>query len=140
MRNSRCNVLMLLMALFASMVPAAGQTRTGGIKIEVKDPTGKGMQAEGKLEGVGTGLILNFQTDEHGTYVFEMLPYGRYRLEVSREAFATQSTLMDVQSEATVSRTLTMAIGTTAYKVDVISATPLQGVDLLLKDVAAPVQ
>jgi outer membrane cobalamin receptor len=39
-----------------------------------------------------------------------------------------------------MTRTIVMAIGPAAYKVDVISATPLQGVDLLPKDIAAPVQ
>ena len=135
----RCSRLLLIVIFLAWMIPAAGQTKTGEIRMEVKDPSGKAMQAEGKLEGLGTGLTQNFQTDDQGIYVFSMLPYGRYRLEVSREAFATQSTLIDVQTE-TVSRTVTMAIGASAYKVDVISATPLQGVDLLLKDIAAPVQ
>ena len=140
MRDLRCNHLLLIVMILASMTSAAAQTKTGEIRIEVKDPSGNAMQAVGKLEGIGTGVARSFQTSDDGTYVFGMLPYGRYRLEVSRDAFATQSTLIDVQSDAPISRTVTMAIGAAAYKVDVISATPLQGVDLLLKDVAAPVQ
>src|SRR5262245_21577675 len=136
MRDLRCNHLLLIVMILASMTSAAAQTKTGEIRIEVKDPSGNAMQAVGKLEGIGTGVARSFQTSDDGTYVFGMLPYGRYRLEVSRDAFATQSTLIDVQSDAPISRTVTMAIGAAAYKVDVISATPLQGVDLLLKDVA----
>src|SRR5262245_12852548 len=140
MTGLSCNRLLLIVILLCATISAAGQTKRGEIRIEVKDPSGKAMQAAGKLEGLGTGVTRSFQTDEQGTYVFGMLPYGRYRLEVSRDAFATQSTLIDVQSDTAISRTLTMAIGAAAYKVDVISATPLQGVDLLPKDVAAPVQ
>ena len=92
MRDPRCSRLLLIVMLLVSTIPAAGQTKTGEIRIEVKDPSGKTMQAEGKLEGLGTGLMQNFQTDDQGIHVFSMLPYGRYRLEVSREAFATQST------------------------------------------------
>src|SRR5262245_57184328 len=136
MTGLSCNRLLLIVILLCATISAAGQTKRGEIRIEVKDPSGKAMQAEGKLEGLGTGVTRTFQTDDQGTYTFGMLPYGRYRLEVSRDAFATQSTLIDVQSDTPTSRTLTMAIGAAAYKVDVISATPLQGVDLLLKDVA----
>ena len=122
------------------VISTAAQTRSGEIRIEVKDPSGSPMSAQGKLEGVGTSTSRTFETDGQGAYVLSTVPYGRYRLEVSRDGFATQSMLIDVQSDTPVSRTVTLAIGTSAYKVDVVSATPLQGVDLQLQDIAAPVQ
>ena len=65
---------------------------------------------------------------------------GRYRLEVSRDGFATQTTLIDVQSETAVSRTIAMAIGRLGVQSGCCSATPLPGVELQLQDIAAPVQ
>jgi outer membrane receptor protein involved in Fe transport len=130
----------LVTFLLAAVVLAAGQTKTGEIRIEVKDPTGSGMQASGKLVGVGSDVDRSFETDGTGGYTFSMLPYGRYRLEVSRDGFSTQSTLIDVQSETAVSRAITMAIGASAYKVDVVSTTPLPGVEQQLQDIPAPVQ
>jgi len=132
--------LLLISILAATILPAAGQARTGAIKIEVRDQFGNAMEAGGKLEGAGTGVDRSFQTDAEGTYIFDMLPFGRYRLEVARDGFATQSALIDVQSEVAVTRVLTLAVGASAYKVDVISATPLPGVELMIKDIAAPVQ
>jgi outer membrane receptor protein involved in Fe transport len=130
----------LATCLFAAAVIAFGQAETGEIRIEIKDPTGNNMQASGRLTGVAAGLDRFFETDERGSYTFTMLPFGRYRLEVSREGFATQSTLIDVQSAAPVSRTITMAIGGSAYSVDVVSATPLPGVEQQLQQIPAPVQ
>ena len=58
------------------------------------------------------------------------LPYGRYRLEISKAGFATQSVLIDVQSATPISRTITMALGAQTAKVDVVATTPLRGIDL----------
>src|SRR5262245_34885077 len=140
MTNFRWKALSLLVIFLASVISAAGQAKTGEIRIEIKDPAGNALLAEGKLVSLATGIDRSFQADAQGKYTFERLPYGRYRLEVLKEGFATQFALIDVQSEIPVSRTLTLAIGPVAFNVDVVSATPLAGVDLSLKDIAAPVQ
>jgi outer membrane receptor protein involved in Fe transport len=140
MSKRRLSRTLLIAFLLGAIVPAGGQTRTGEIQIEVKDPLGNAMQAEGKILGLGIDMDRTFQTSPEGSATFAMLPFGRYRLEISRDGFATQSALIDVQSETPVSRTVTLAIGAAAYKVDVVSATPLPGVELQLQDIAAPVQ
>ncbi len=68
------------------------------------------------------------------------LPYGRYRLQVSKSGFATQSVTIDVQSATPVTRGISMEIGSQAAKVDVVSETPLAGTDLQINQIAAPVQ
>ena len=73
-------------------------------------------------------------------YKFGDLPYGRYKLEVSQSGFATQSVLIDVEKETPVSRSITMALGTAAFNVDVVETTPLPGIGLSPNDVPAPVQ
>src|SRR5262245_13390188 len=108
--------LLLLAFLFCVALSGVGQVKTGELRLEVKDPTGSGMQASGKLVGIGSDVDRVFETDGQGSYTFT-LPYGRYRLDVSRDGFATQSTLIDVQSESPLSRTITLAIGASAYKV-----------------------
>jgi outer membrane receptor protein involved in Fe transport len=98
------------------------------------------MQAEGKLQGLATNVNRSFSTDSQGTYTFDNLPHGRYRLEVSREGFARQSVLIDIQPGVPGSRTVTMDLGTVAQRVEVLSPTPLPGVELSVKDIPAPVQ
>ena len=116
------------------------QNQTGEIRVDVKDPSGAAIQASGKLVNLATGIECAFQTDAQGMYAFVNLPFGSYRLEIARNGFATQSLLLDVQSAEPVSRAITMMLSTGNFKVNVVGATPLPGVDLLLNQVPAPVQ
>src|SRR5262245_60875034 len=102
----RYSRVLLTLIFFTFWISAVGQTKTGEIRIEVKDPSGNAMQAEGKLEGLGIDVSRTFQTDDQGAYSLGMLPFGRYRLEISRDAFATQAALIDVQSETPIARTV----------------------------------
>ena len=90
--------------------------------------------------GALRGGVRAFKTDAHGVFVFEGLAAGRYRLEVSKDGFATQSVPIDVQAGTPVSRVVTMALAPQAAKVDVVAATPLPGTDLAIDQIPAPVQ
>jgi hypothetical protein len=116
------------------------QPPAGEIRLEIKDPSGAAMEAAGRLQSLAAGVDRNFQTDARGAYAFQKLPYGRYRLEVSKSGFATQSMLIDVLSGTPVSRTVTMALAAQASLIDVVAATPLAGTDLALDEIPAPVQ
>jgi outer membrane receptor protein involved in Fe transport len=130
------------LAAAALLCPAVshGQGPAGAIRVEVKDPSGAALEASGRLEGLANGVHLSFQTDGRGVYTLGNLPYGRYKLEVSRNGFATQSAPIDVQSEAPISRTVTLGLATFASEVDVVATTPLPGVDLLPDQAPAPFQ
>src|SRR6516164_7017137 len=78
------------------------QAASGEIHLKVKDPSGADMQASGELENLANGSMRSFKTDSEGNYIFGALPFARYRLEITREGFATQSLLIDVQSATTV--------------------------------------
>ncbi len=118
----------------------SGQPPQGEIQLLVKDPSGAPMQAAGRLESVAGGAARDFQTDAQGTYTFANLPYGRYRLEVSKSGFGTQSVSIDVRSTMAIARTVTMELGSQTSRVDVVSATPLAGTDLSIDQIASPVQ
>ena len=125
--------------LFAALTLRA-QNPDGEIRLQVKDPSGAAMQASGKLESLTPGTVRNFETDTLGKFTLGNLPYGRYRLELSKTGFATQSVLIDVKPAKSISRTVTLALESQASKVDVISATPLAGTDLSINQIAGPVQ
>lgn len=115
-----------------------GQVPSGEIRLEVKDPSGTSMQASVHL--AGPGVDRKIQTDPQGTYAFSNLSYGRYRLEVSKDGFTTQSMLIDVQSSAPVVRTVTLELAAQASRIDVVAATALPGTDLPIDQIPAPVQ
>ncbi len=126
--------------LLGSATPIGAQRPAGEIRLEVKDPSGAAMQASGKLQDLASGVVRSFQTDTQGSYAFPSLPYARYRLEVSRSGFATQSLLIDVQSPAPIARTVTMPLGTASAQIDVVATTPLAGSGQSLREIPAPVQ
>ena len=130
----------LLLCLFVCALPLRSQGPTGEIRLDIRDPSGAAMEASGTLQGLSTGVERSFQTNAQGAYSFENLPYGRYRLEVSRDGFATQSALMDVQSSTPIARTITLVLSTQSVQVEVIGTTPLPGVGLSRREIAAPVQ
>jgi len=127
-------------ALWFAALTLYGQSPEGAIRLQVKDPSGAVMKASGKLESLAPGVRRSFQTDARGTYSLGNLPYGRYRVEISKAGFATQSVPIDVQSATPISRTVTMALRSQTSKVDVVSVTPLAGTDLSIDQIASPVQ
>ena len=62
------------------------QRPAGEIHLQVKDPSEAAVQASGRLQSLADRLGRSFHTDGQGRYTFESLPYGRYRLEVSKPA------------------------------------------------------
>lgn len=114
-----------------------GQAPSGTIHVAVKDPSGAGIEADGRLSGP---TPVSFRTDSNGEYAATGLAFGTYHLEISKRGFATQSVTVDVRDETPVQRVITLALSTTAYRVDVIAATPLPGSDLALNQIPSPVQ
>ena len=132
--------VVLSLALLGTTAALQGQRPAGEIRLEVKDPSGAAMEASGKMENLANGTDRSFQTDAQGIYTLKSLPYGRYRLVLSRSGFATQSLLIDVQSDSPIARTVTMALGPASDKIEVVATTPLAGVGLAIAEIPAPVQ
>jgi outer membrane receptor protein involved in Fe transport len=130
----------LFMALLLFSTALMAQAPQGEIRLQVKDPSGAPMEASGRLQSVGGGVARDFQSDAQGNVVLGNLPFGRYRVQISKAGFATQSLAIDVPSAAPVVRAVSMEIGAQAGKVDVISVTPLAGTELQINQIAAPVQ
>jgi outer membrane receptor protein involved in Fe transport len=134
-RRLYCAVVFLLATATLCAQPPQGE-----IRLQVKDPSGAPMQASGKLENRAAGVARDFQTDSQGLVVLGNLPFGRYRLQVSKSGFTTQAVTVDVRSAAPATRSISMEIGAESARVDVISETPLAGTDLQINQIAAPVQ
>ena len=136
------NVRRRLYSLFAILLVSIlyGQPPQGEIRLQVKDPSGAPMQVSGRLESTTGGAARDFQTDAQGNVVLGNLPFGLYRLKISKSGFSTQSVAIAVESASPVARNISMEIGAQAAKVDVVSETPLAGSDLQINQIAAPVQ
>jgi outer membrane receptor protein involved in Fe transport len=130
----------LLAAGVSALNPAHAQRPSGQLRIQVKDPTGGPVAAEGKLENLSSGNAQHFETDDQGTHSFTELPFARYRLEVTASGFATRVTTVDVQSPTPISRTINLTLSPQTVRVDVVGATPLAGSSLSATEIPSPVQ
>src|SRR4051794_1546773 len=130
----------VLSCLLAAGSAVRAQTRNATLRVEVRDPSGHGMKVSGRLRNLSAGSEFEFDTDREGRRAFSSLPAGRYRVEVVKSGFATQSVVLDLDSGVAATRVFTMALAPVASKIDVIAATPLPGTDLPIEDIPAPVQ
>jgi outer membrane receptor protein involved in Fe transport len=99
------------------------------------------MQAAVALDSVPPSFHRNFQTDTQGHYSLRDLVPGRYRLEVSRDGFASQTITVNLSPGAALSRNVTLAVARSAQsQVIVVASTPLPGLELPMEEIAAPTQ
>ncbi len=137
MRQSWCPLvfapLIGALALFA-------QSSTGEIKVQVRDSSGAAIEAHGLLESLTATLRRSFKCDLQGAYMLSSLPFGEYRLRLSKDGFATHAVMLAVSSSAPVMHAAVLTIGTASYAVSVVSATPLAGLDRSMDEIPAPTQ
>lgn len=110
---SRRNIALCLRSILAILSAAAllGQTPQGEIRLQVEDPSDVPMEASGRLENLSRRTARIFHTDSQGAAVLGNLPFGQYRLIVSKYGFVTQSVTIDVHSASAVTRVISMEIG-----------------------------
>jgi len=125
-----CSVVLGLL-LFSS--GAFGQGTTGHIAGTVSDPNGAVVTgAVVKATNIATNYNRETTTDGDGIYGFQLLPPGRYRVEISASGFAATTVEADVNITQTtpVDVQLTVAGGTATVDVqapDLQTETSQQG-------------
>ncbi len=127
-------------ALLLFLFSLAASAQTGQIQVQVTDSSGATSEASGTLTRLSAGVSQSYETDGQGRYTFSGLTLGRYRLEVVASGFASQALLVDVDSDAPMLLPVMLSVDSETTRVDVVATTPLPGVDLLLEQIAAPVQ
>jgi hypothetical protein len=101
---SNCMLLLLLAAV------QFGQSNTGELRLRVTDAAGLPIQSAVQLVSEANQLRQDLETDSQGTLVAKRLPFGRYRIEVSRSGFATFTGLMDLQSALPTEYRVTLSL------------------------------
>jgi hypothetical protein len=117
-----CLVLLTLVAQFAQ--PDAGELR-----VVVTDPSGAAIQGAVTVENAAAAVRRSVETDAAGLAAVRRLPFGAYRLTVSREGFTPASSLVEIRSAIPVEYHVTLAIASVTAAVQVAPAAPL--VDVL---------
>ena len=107
------------------------------LTLTVTDPSGAPMAVSGHIDNLASGVSTRVRTDAQGRASLELL-VGRYRLSLARPRFATQVQVFDLVGS--LAKAVTMTVGASAYSVDVVSPTPLPGLDRSRDSIPAPLQ
>ncbi len=99
------------------VLPAAAQQDRGELRIEVRDPQGVALVAQGELVSVGNQFRLNFQVGEDGRYVAQGLAFGVYRVSLTHGGFVPSAQLVEIRSM--VPQQLSVTLGLTPIETQV---------------------
>lgn len=88
-------VLLLLM----SVVPLAGQTNTGELRLKVTDPSGAGVKATVTLRNEASQYSNTLATDDTGQVDAKRLPFGTYQVQIQQSGFSAYSQTVQIRSE-----------------------------------------
>jgi hypothetical protein len=102
---SRCALL-----LFIALSHARAQTASGELRLTVKDASGAPMPAHADLVNQSTRTEQQIDLAADGRYIFKKLPFGFYRLEISREGFTSATDLVEIRSEIPQSHQITLGV------------------------------
>jgi hypothetical protein len=102
--------ILVLICLVLLPRAAEAQRTVGQVRIEVRDPAGAPTDATGTLESDSTQIRRSFEVDSSGVYVAIDLPFGVYRVEITRAGFDRHVSSVDVRSALPVTHTVTLVL------------------------------
>lgn len=90
--------IFFLLAHLVSTKHLIGQSNSGELRLKVLDPDGIGLQSSVLLVCEANQVRRSYVTDESGSLEAKGLPFGIYRIEISRTGFATYSGIVEIRS------------------------------------------
>lgn len=137
----RTGLAILLSCLCAPNAPSQASgphLNTGKIELQIKDPSGSALPADGVLTGPNT--IHSFHTNPMGAILFNGLAFGSYQIQVSSRGFAPKEITVDVTSAAAILREVTLEVQTATTSIAVFSPTPVGQINQPRDQIPVPVQ
>jgi hypothetical protein len=113
-------ILILLTA-----VSAPAQHERGEIHLYVRDPRGGPLAAAVELASEMNQVQRSFLTDQDGHYFARELPFGVYRLRVSRPGFVSAARLIEIHSEVPVAVSVTLGLAPVQSRIEVTDSATL---------------
>src|SRR5262245_25380741 len=102
-----------------------GQSSTGELHVTVIDAGGLPIQSSVELVSEANQVRQQLSTTDAGTLVAKRLPFGRYRVAVSRDGFTPFAGLVEIQSALPTEFKVTLTLATLSTQVTVTSGDTL---------------
>jgi hypothetical protein len=120
---SGCTILILLVLVPISL----GQTSKGFLVGTITDPNGAAVAAATiKITNTATGVTRETTSQQDGSYRFDAVDPGTYRLEVSATGFKTANRDVLVAATQTAEASIPLEVGNPTETVTVTSATAVE--------------
>jgi hypothetical protein len=118
MRNAFIRRIIGVLAMACVVVlQATAQQNRGELRLEVRDPQGAALVAQGELVSVGNQFQLDFHVGEDGRYVAQGLAFGVYRVSLTHGGFVPSTQLVEIRSM--VPQQLSVTLGLTLIETQV---------------------
>jgi outer membrane cobalamin receptor len=98
---------------------AQAQRERGELHIEVYDSQGAALSPGAELVNDANQIHRTFQVGGDGRYVLQDLPFGVYRLTISKDGFAPWSGLVEIRSEVPVRISVSLGVAPVTTRVEV---------------------
>ncbi len=118
-QTRRALAVMVCLFDLALASPACAQRLRGELHLDVRDPKGASLSAQGELLSEGNAFRRSFQIPNDGHYVLQDLPFGVYRLNLNAEGFAAWSDVVNVHSEVPLKLGITLGVAPVTTRVQV---------------------
>jgi outer membrane receptor protein involved in Fe transport len=112
----------------------------GELRAQITDPSGVALRARCVLAGLTNSVNISTQTNAQGVWIAHDLPFGRYRLEVSRNGFDTHKTELEISSSTPVVREISLKLQSVSTAVSVVTPTPIGSEGISIELAPVPVQ
>jgi hypothetical protein len=101
------------------------QSNTGELRVAVADPGGLPLPGPVEVVSDANQFRQTIDTDANGVAIFRRLPFGTYRVAITRSGFADVSRLVDVRSAVPAEYPVRMELASVQSSVTVLSDTTL---------------
>ena len=110
-----------------SLLPscAFAQRGTGELRIAVRDASGGGLAARARIENPSTSTDITVDLPGDGRYSFRSLPFGSYRVSLTREGFERYAATVEVRSEVPRNLDVTLSIQPVGTAIEVTTSEAL---------------
>jgi len=100
----------LVWALILLACPLSAQDNTGELRLKVLDPSGLGVRCGVELASQANQFRQEYVTDANGSLHAKRLPFGIYRVTITREGFAASSQLLEIRSTIPLETTVKLVV------------------------------
>ena len=114
-----------ILAVIVAAVPGLAQHERGQIHLQVQDQRGGPLQASVELVSEMNQVQRSVSTDSDGRYVARDLPFGVYKLRVSRKEFLPSEQLVQFRSEVPLTVSVTLGLAPLQNRISVTDSATL---------------